>query len=167
MVKTKVDWDEDYHNVWQCCNGTYWEAFPLEMVGVMVGTTVQDLGIQLCASCVCKGKQSWEYYITLQAGGKCATVMHYYSCKIRFAKNGGGRKASVPTQILALVIAGLVSTKACLDTVTHLVFKGHQGFYQTWMGQSRHTVLHLIAGNFRGCQQFHYSILYALYYDME
>lgn len=112
-------------------------------------------------------KESSLGNITLQAGGKCATVMHYYSCKIRFAKNGGGRKASVPTQVLALVIAGLVSTKTCLDTVTYLVFKGHQGFYQTCMGQDRHTVLHLIAGNFRGCQQFHYSILYAPYYDME
>lgn len=83
----------------------------------------------VCQLCLCK--ENGLGNITLQAGGKCAIVIHYYSCKIRFAENGGSRKASVSTQVLALVTEELVSTKTCLDTVTCLVFKGHQVFYQT------------------------------------
>lgn len=44
------------------------------MVGVVVGTATEDLGIQLCRLCV--NKENSLGNIKLQAGGKCVIVMH-------------------------------------------------------------------------------------------
>lgn len=128
MVESKVEWEKDYHIVLQCCCGTYWESFALEMIGAVVATTLHGLGTQVCASCVCIRKTILgilHYRLDESVLLWCIITL------VRFVENGGSRKASVPTQVLALVIEELMSTKTYLDAVTRLVFKRHQGFYQT------------------------------------